>query len=313
MLMKLALVTGANGFVGRHVTRHLQMIGGWDVIGSDIRLENGTYNPTGDAHNLFRNVYSNIRYDLIVHCAYHVGGRKGIDGDNLNLVENLRLDAALFSWATVTNQPRVLYFSSSAIYPIDLQINPEDLVRLQEDECDPLYAQEPDGPYGFAKLAGERQAIAVNASSDTKVHIVRPFSGYGEDQSLDYPFPAFIKRTVEGQRPFEIWGNAQQVRDWIHIDDVVRGAFAVVDAEYTEPVNLCTGVDTSLEDLAVRMNWINFEQGHFDSLDYEDIKVVEGPMGVMNRVGDTSRMLEFYEPKVSLDEGIVRCLEAARA
>src|SRR3954454_16466114 len=68
-------------------------------------------------------------FDLVVHCAYHVGGRKAIDGNRGNLARNLLLDASLFDWAIRTQQKHVLYFSSSAAYPVDLQKNAGRLLR----------------------------------------------------------------------------------------------------------------------------------------------------------------------------------------
>ena len=276
--MKQALVTGSGGFVGRHMHDELRRRG-WYAMQCEI-LEPCYL----DALDVFRD---DDGFDLIVHCAYHVGGRAGIDGNKANLAKNLHLDAAMFEWA-VRTKTAVLYFSSSAVYPVNVQTK-EFHRRLMER--DPALAP-PDGDYGFAKLAGERMAANAKALG-LPVYVVRPFSGYGLDQSEDYPFPAFVKRAREKQSPFEIWGDPDSCRDWIHISDVVNGALAVVEADYREPVNLCTGKATSFRELAKLC---------MDATGYEaPIKSVDGPQGVFYRVGDPTLMRKFYEPKITLE------------
>lgn len=283
-------VTGSAGFVGRYMVEELEQRG-CEVYTCDVKF--------GDDLLEILPQLDNIRFDLVVHLAYHVGGRQAIDGSPMNLAANTMLDAALFDWALRTRQKRVLYFSSSAAYPIVKQ-NGLYPVRLREEMIEYGDAQEPDANYGWAKLTGERMALAAIASN-LRVYIVRPFSGYAEDQALDYPFPSLVKRARERTTPFEIWGSQEQVRDWIHITDVVRGSLAVVKNDVDEPVNLCTGVGVSMGELA---NMMGREIGFTPS-----IKVLKDmPMGVHYRVGDPSRFLSIYKPRVDIEWGVKRAM-----
>src|SRR5882762_4540552 len=98
----------------------------------------------------------------------------------------------------------------------------------------------PDMTYGWAKLTGEVLAgYAIQAG--LQVQVFRPFSGYGEDQALDYPFPSFIDRALRWAEPFEIWGDGTQTRDWIHIDDIVGATLAAIDQDVKGPINLGWG------------------------------------------------------------------------
>lgn len=279
------LVTGSAGFVGRYMVDELEQRGA-TVYTLDLKVE-------GDMQRLLPQI--DKRFDLVIHLAYHVGGRRAIDGSPMNLAANATLDAVLFDWALRTRQKQVLYFSSSAAYPIHLQ-NGKRPILLEETMIEYGKALEPDANYGWAKLTGERMAYAAMASG-LPVHIVRPFSGYAPDQDLDYPFPSLVKRVRERQKQIEVWGSADQTRDWIHIIDVVKGALAVVESEIGVPVNLCTGIATSMSKL-VRL--MCREIGH-----KPDIKVLaDMPMGVMHRVGDPALFYRIYTPRISIDQSV---------
>jgi nucleoside-diphosphate-sugar epimerase len=293
----LALVTGSAGFVGRNISAELERRG-YQVEHVDTREWCECCKPR-DARHLF--AWDVRTFDLVVHCAFHVGGRAAIDGEPRLLARNLELDAAMFDWAVRTGQGRVLYFSSSAAYPVRLQTL--DLAhRLTEQDISSTgQVGLPDARYGWAKLTGERLAYAARESG-LKVSVVRPFSGYGTDQTLDYPFPSFIDRAAHRRDPFVIWGSGDQVRDWIHIDDVVGGALAVVAAGYDEPVNLATGVGHSMRELAEVVCGLTGYEPEYKPLG-------DKPVGVMYRVGNPGTLNRFYQPTVTLAEGVERALE----
>src|ERR1044072_9142577 len=111
--MKTALVTGYRGFIGSHMAKRLES-DGYMVAGVD------TASPFPlDAVEFFRAI--NEPFDLAVHCAYVVGGRATIDGNPAVLSKNLALDAALFDYVERTKPGKVIYYSSSAVYPVHIQ------------------------------------------------------------------------------------------------------------------------------------------------------------------------------------------------
>lgn len=292
-----ALVTGAAGFLGRHFTAELQQRS-YTVTRSDTRL--GL-----DAGQIFTDrLCVGAVFDLVVHCAAVEPHRAAIDGKAMHLADNLALDAAMFSWAYRTGQKRVLYISSSAAYPVQLQRGAANFCwNLREPDIDPLsteFIHTPDAGYGWLKLTGERMALEAQAAG-VPVHIVRPFSGYGEDQGENWPFGAFAARARRREDPFTIWGDGQQVRDWIHVSDVIAGALAVIDQDVREPVNLCTGVGTSMAELA---GLFCDEAGYSPEFELRGDK----PAGVAYRVGDPALFHQIYKPVVSLEEGVARAL-----
>jgi nucleoside-diphosphate-sugar epimerase len=299
--MVRALITGDRGFLGRHFKAELQRRG-WDVVGWDTKA---TF--AQDCRELFRLQarHPNVNwthFDLVVHCAAVVGGRETIERDPLATAESLSIDAEMFRWAAVARPGRVLYISSSAAYPVSLQTGyASPASALQEDDIRlGRMIGEPDEIYGWSKVTGELLADRLRKAG-VPVTVVRPFSGYGEDQDPSYPFRAILERVKAGDDPVRLWcGDC--VRDWIHVDDVVAGALAVADSGTEQPVNLCTGEPTSFTLLAGLMLR---EAGKADRgiLARPDM-----PQGVAYRVGDPARMLTIYEPKVTLEEGIRRAL-----
>jgi len=281
------LITGSAGFVGRHFKRKLMNLG-HDVIGIDIA--NGI-----DARDFFR--HNNTRFDQVIHLAAVVGGRKMIEGSPLALAVDLAIDAELFGWALRTDPGCITYFSSSAAYPVALQKHHG--WSMQERDIDLEKIRTPDLSYGWAKLTGEMLAKHAREQG-LVVHVYRPFSGYGTDQALDYPFPSFIERGKRKADPFQIWSDGTQVRDFIHIDDIVDAVFAGCKADI-ETANLCTGRPTSFNELAAMV-------GAAVGYDFDIEHLEAEPVGVAYRVGDPTLMNTFYKAKISLEEGIQRAL-----
>jgi nucleoside-diphosphate-sugar epimerase len=197
----------------------------------------------------------------------------------------------------------VLYFSSSSVYPVYEQTGgrarplPEHMVRAALDIPS---VGVPDQLYGWAKLTGENLAHRACAAG-LNISVVRPFSGYGSDQDASYPFPAFIDRALRREDPFTIWSAGDQVRDFIHIDDIVRACMAMYEQGIDGPVNLGTGRGTTMTELASMV----CAQAHYTPGFKFDLAA---PRGVTCRVADVSLLRGFCEPEITLDRGIAQAL-----
>jgi nucleoside-diphosphate-sugar epimerase len=262
-----ALVTGSMGFVGRHFWNELPGRRGWSVDVCDIQIGLGAMDFFGQ---------STTRYDLVVHAAAREPHRAAIDGQPASHIYNQMLDAAMFEWAVRTKQRHVLYFSSCAAAD-----------------------HKPDA-YGLLKLTGERMAEQAQACG-VPVTVVRPYSGYGEDQDERFPFGAFIARAKRREDPFTIWGDGTQMRDWIHIDDIVRASLTLVEADVPGPVSLCTGEGTAMRDV---VELVCKQAGYAPEIELHP----ERSAGAAYRVGDPTLMHEFHKPTVTLAEGVARAL-----
>jgi nucleoside-diphosphate-sugar epimerase len=275
------LITGHKGFVGKYFWKKLDD-GKNTLTGIDIK--DGI-----DCRDFFKK--SDDQFDLVIHLAAMVGGRETIESRPLLIADNFSIDSEFFQWCLKTNPKKIVYFSSSAAYPVNYQ-SKENHRKLREDMCSYYNPQKPDMTYGWSKMVGEYLASFVD-----NVYVFRPFSGYGKDQDINYPFPMYIKRAMEKDDPFEVWGSGNQTRDFIHIDDIVDAVMASLENAPNGPTNLGTGISTSFLELA---------QMSMDAVGYKG-KIVtrpDKPVGCMHRVSDNSKLLSFYTPKISLERGI---------
>lgn len=289
--MKTALVSGSSGFIGSAVARSLASAG-YRVRPLDVAPHDGE-----DARDYFRS--SDARYDVVVHCAAVVGGRRVIEWTPLNHAQNLEIDAALFSWAQRTKPGRVVYFSSSCAYPIHLA---HENRHLHETDINLHAPAWPDELYGWTKLTGEVVAATAQAAG-VPVSVVRPFSVYGPGMREGFAVRGFLEQVKRRADPIEVWGDAGQVRDFIHVSDVCKAVLMIAGMGIDGPVNLGTGRATSLHELATMMG----KAARY----WPEVKVDHSmPAGVPRLVADPGRLHEFYTPSVTLEEYFAEVLGA---
>lgn len=312
-------MTGGAGFLGKHFVQHHVEAGDevtaidnmssagaswWEPVGtSDIEDLPYEYIERDVRDVLVSDAIANDPWDLAYHFAAPVGGREKIEGDPLYNAGSLGIDAWFFRWA-IASAKTVVYPSSSAVYPVTLQgANPS---RLHEDDFSARASAwaSPDEMYGFTKLVGERLALAASKYGVNTL-CIRPFSGYGEGQSLDYPIPSIAKRALARENPLVVWGPGSQQRDFVHVSDLVGATVARVEAgiDGYQTMNIGRGFGLSFNDIArLCADIVGYEP--------EITNLADKPTGVLNRVANIDRMAEFYQPKVQIREGLLRVVES---
>ena len=324
-MIKTALVTGGCGFVGRRYVSHLSSLG-YDVTCVDD-LSTGLHSADWpefiqartnfrkttffyeDVREFFKTAYRTNKYnnfDLVVHLAAVVGGRLNLETNPIAVATDLAIDSDFFNYTKKSFNKYSMYYSSSAAYPIKLQTK-DGFKILDETDIDLKNIANPDFTYGWSKLTGEYLTTFIQ---DHKIVIYRPFSGYGEDQDLTYPFPSIMNRVLKMQDPIDVWGDGKQSRDFIHIDDCVDISMNLADQHITGTFNLSTGIETPFEKLIERTVFNAIELKLVDSNYNPTInRLIDKPVGVYRRVGNDSKIQKIrtfsYTP---LDTGIQMCL-----
>ena len=336
----VALVTGGCGFVGRNLTRRLLRDGKDVWLVDDLSTGKNPADWLGEAfhgkpvaprvtvfdgpqqvvfiHADARDFFSGStdlgtlrepEFDELFHLAAVVGGRAVIDGNPMAVAIDLALDALCFNWAVQRKPGRILYASSSAAYPIDLQ-GEGGAVALKETDIEfGGRLGQPDMTYGWSKLTGEYLARIAHEHYGLHTACVRPFSGYGEEQDLSYPVPAIAQRAANREDPITVWGTGEQGRDFVHIDDCIEAMMRILDAVRDgSAVNIGSGR---------LINFLQVARLFADLEGYEpEVKPLVGkPVGVHSRYADISYMKQLLDwtPAISVEEGFGRVLEAARA
>ena len=248
-------------------------------------------------------------FDEVYHLASVVGGRNVIDNDPLAVGIDLAIDSTFFLWAAKVSRPaRILYASSSAAYPVDLQEAGGSRALVEADIAFDRRMGLPDYTYGWSKLTGEYLGRIAHEKYGLSVGVVRPFSGYGEDQDIVYPFPAIALRVAARRDPVRVWGSGHQTRDFVHIDDACDACLLVCrGVSDARAFNIGSGVATSFLTLARRM----VELEGYDA----PVLGTEGkPVGVAERYSDAALIARElgWRQTITLDDGIRRALDYAR-
>lgn len=249
-------------------------------------------------------------FDFVYALASVVGGRTKIDGDPIGVGIDLAIDAIFFLWL-VRNKDRigkVLYASSSAAYPVNLQKS-EGHVALRESMIDFTTGElgQPDMTYGWSKLTGEYLSRLAASHYGMSIACVRPFSGYGEDQDLTYPVPAIAFRVARGDDPVTVWGTGEQGRDFVHIEDCITAMLAAIERIHDgSGVNIGSGKLTTFLEVAATFVRLAGRTAAIRP-------AIGQPVGVQSRYCDPARMEQLLEwkPTISMEEGFGRVLEAA--
>jgi UDP-glucose 4-epimerase len=341
-----SLVTGGCGFVGRHLVRRLLSLGhnvwvmddlstglhpdGWleNVTGryedgAAVRYALGSQTVTfiqGDVAVILLQQLGRIphqtaltlpEFDYVCALASVVGGRAKIDGDPLGVGIDLAIDAVFFLWLARNKEKigKVLYASSSAAYPINLQ-KQDGHVALAESMIDFSSGDlgQPDMTYGWSKLTGEYLSRLAASHYGIRIGCVRPFSGYGEDQDLTYPVPAIAFRVARGDDPVTVWGTGEQGRDFVHIEDCITAMLLAIDTVHDgSGVNIGTGRLTTFLEVAALFVKLDGRAAAIRPL-------IGKPTGVQSRYCDPTRMqaLLGWKPEISMEDGFSRVLDAAR-
>jgi nucleoside-diphosphate-sugar epimerase len=316
------LVTGAAGFLGREYVRyHLRR--GDEVIGVDDLSNPYSYWPDEltrrseqDAAAYFVASDGLVRFDLAYHLAAPVGGRVKIEGDPLFNADSLRLDSLFFRWA-VRNVVTAVYPSSSAVYGVSFQGKKGQALHEGMFHPDNPNWFKPDEMYGFTKMAGEVLACKA-AGYGLNVLCLRPFSGYGEEQSLEYPVPSIALRAVRMENPIVVWGTGEQKRDFVHVSDLVAATAAYLDhfgkgITGYHAVNVGSGHAVSFNQIARICAEIVAQHPQADIVARAYNPVIENlmdkPQGVENRWADTGRLARYHRPVVGLRDGLSMVIE----
>jgi GDP-D-mannose 3',5'-epimerase len=307
--MKTALVCGANGFIGHHLVHRLKKDGYW-VRGVDSNAN--SYAKThadefviGDLRKPEISAQIIDRpFDEVYQLAADMGGAGYVfTGDNdANIMHSSALiNLNILEECRRKNVKRIFYASSACVYPEPNQQNQHNSTTTE----DSAYPASPGSEYGWEKLFSERLYLSYHRCYGTKVRIVRLHNIFGPECSWNNgreKSAAAICRKVamasDGDE-LEIWGDGNQTRSYLFIDDCLDGMQKLMTSDWTGPVNMGSDEMISINELAKLV--INIADKNLI------LKHIPGPVGINSRNSDNTRikqMLGWSPPNKSLLVGL---------
>lgn len=230
-----------------------------------------------------------------------VGAAEAIRNPMGAVTPNLILAARSLQAACVARVERVLLVSSSTVYPPYAR-------PVREEEA---FLDEPHPAYqgvGHMKRYVEKLAQFYHDKYGMKVAVVRPVPFYGPHDNFDFStchvIPALIRKAVEKQVPFEVWGTGQEVRDFLYVKDVARGCLlALARSPECDALNLGSGRRISVKELAELITRL---AGHEIPLTFDSAR----PSTIPFRLVDVSKARTEigFEAAVSLEDGLTETL-----
>lgn len=316
--MKNILVLGAGGFIGNAIVTKLVSQGHF-VRGVDIKPPKFHKSPAqefiiGDLRNKdfvkdILQINSSV-FDEIFHMAADMGGAEYIfTGDNdadiltnsLTMTLNVLRSQVELNKNLSINKTKILYASSACVYPEHNQLDPNTPDCREET----VYPAHPDSDYGWEKLFGEIIVAAYNRNYKIPVRIARFHNVYGAGSEFDggkEKAPAALCRKVlTSNGNILIYGNGEQTRSFIYIDDAVEGTLRLMNSDFNEPINIGSEEMISINDFVDMIANIENKQ-------ITKHHKLDGPIGVQGRNSnnDLIRKVLNWEPKISLKEGITK-------
>ena len=292
--MQTALVCGGGGFIGSHLVKRLKKEGFW-VRGVDLKYPE--FSPTladdfviADLRdqNTGRFIIDR-RFDEVYQLAADMGGAGFVfTGDNdADIMYNSGLINLNILKACVNrNIKRIFYSSSACIYPKYNQTDPHN-PNCREDSAYPAY---PDSEYGWEKLFSERLYLSFQRNYGMEVRIARYHNIFGVEGTWmggREKAPAAICRKVaqaSDGSAIEIWGDGEQTRSFLYIDECLEGTVRLTRANFTGPVNIGSDEMVSINQLADMVIKISGKQlGKI---------YIDGPLGVRGRNSDNQLIQE---------------------
>ena len=242
------LVAGGGGFIGGHLAGTLRERG-HDVIVVDIKSQNEWYQRHDHAENLTLDLQEKDACfkaaegcDTIYNLACNMGGMGFIENNRALCMLSVLINTHMLMAAQKHGVQNYLYSSSACVYAADKQTQTTVTALTEED----AYPAMPENGYGWEKLFSERMCMHFAEDFGTNVRVVRFHNVYGTfgtwDGGREKAPAAMCRKVIEavdsGSMEVEIWGDGEQTRSFMYIDDCITGLDKLMASDFSHPLNL---------------------------------------------------------------------------
>jgi GDP-L-fucose synthase len=299
---KRILLTGGSGFLGSYLVKKLEL-----KSPAEIFVPRRAKYDLVESENV-RRLYEDSRPDIVIHAAAQVGG---IGANRKNpgtfFYNNLIMGAQMMEHGRRHGVEKFVAIGTICAYP---KFTP---VPFKEDDLWMGYPEETNAPYGLAKKMLLVQAQAYRQQFGFNAIFLLPVNLYGPGDNFDpetsHAIPAIIKKCVDAVKTrsdqIVLWGTGSATREFLHVEDAAE-AIVLASEHYNspEPVNLGSGMEISIKDLAALITTLTGFHGKI----FWD---TNNPDGQPRRALDTSRAMRLFgfRARISLEEGLRQTIE----
>jgi GDP-D-mannose 3',5'-epimerase len=319
--MKKAVVLGGGGFIGGHLSKKL-MDEGYFVRIADIKKHEFFNHEEICNEFLLADLRDPKAVDLIIdedtdevyQLAADMGGAGYIfTGDNdANVMHNSSLiNLNVVHICSLKKIKRVFYSSSACMYPEYNQQDPNN-PNCEESSA---YPANPDSEYGWEKLFSERLFLAFNRNYELDIRIARFHNIFGPQGTWnggkEKAPAALLRKSAETSLgdSFEVWGDGQQTRSFLFIDECIEAVLGLMQSNFTEPVNIGSEEMVTINELAnmaIRVSKKNISYRNIHGEEFKEKYGFDCPVGVKGRNSHNKLFEEKVGWKVSqpLEKGL---------
>ena len=307
-----AVVCGAGGFIGGHLVKSLLKRGVRVIRAVDIKPVEEWYQRTEGVENLSFDLMEKENCliaargaDHVYQLAANMGGMGFIESNKALCMLNVMVSTNMLMAARKLGARRFFYASSACVYNSQKQTDP-DVVALKESDA---YPAMPEDGYGWEKLFSERMCRHFEEDFGLTCRVARYHNVYGPHGSWtggrEKAPAAICRKVIEAKRSgiheINIWGDGQQTRSFMYIDDCVKGTQSIMNSEIDEPINLGSSELVSINrlvDLVEEIAGIRLKRTYDRN----------APKGVNGRNSDNSLIVDRlgWEPSIRLRDGLER-------
>jgi len=307
---KKILVVGGGGFISGHLIKKI-LENGNTVVAADIKPKEYWFQDFDEVENHYsldmkdisncRKVIKDI--DYVFNMACNMGGMGFIENNKAECMQSVLINTNLLMASKEANVKRYFFSSSACIYKASKQ-QKVFIEALKEDDA---YPADPEDGYGWEKLFSERMCRHFNEDYGLEVRVARYHNVYGPygtyDGGREKAPAALCRKVIEAKNnnkdTMDVWGDGEQTRSFLYIDDCIEGTLKLFESDYSDPINIGSDEQVSINqmiDIIEKIADYKVERNYLH----------DKPKGVRGRSSDNTFIKKKlnWSPSLSLKDGL---------